>query len=132
MQGCNHVFKVGGSNFLVYGITTLLQKKLRQVYPVWCSRLHNHTLFIKKLCQKLGGPDPRPPQWLHPCLDGILEWRCSLVNGTVTRSLVQFSPVILYLNVLACLKTQRKIVWSYVIQVSQKSLAIFCSILQRT
>ena len=25
-----------------------------QVYPVWCSRLHNHNLFIKKLCKKLG------------------------------------------------------------------------------
>ena len=41
-------------------------KKIRQVYPVWCSRLHNHTLFIKKLCKKLGvrpnlgrsGPNP--------------------------------------------------------------------------
>ena len=29
-------------------------EKNRQVYPVWCSRLHNHTLFIKKLCKKLG------------------------------------------------------------------------------
>jgi len=30
------------------------QQKIGQVYPVWCSRLHNHTLFIKKLCKKLG------------------------------------------------------------------------------
>jgi len=34
-QGRNHVFKVGGSNFLVWGITALLQKKSRKVYPVW-------------------------------------------------------------------------------------------------
>jgi len=47
--------------------------KIRQVYPVWCSWLHNHTLFIKKLRKKLGGPSkvwgvytPRP-QWLRPC-----------------------------------------------------------------
>jgi len=33
---------------------TLSQKKIRQVYPVWCSRLHNHTLFIEQLCKKLG------------------------------------------------------------------------------
>jgi len=49
-------------------------KKLRQVYPIWCSRLHNHTLFIKQLCKTFGdpskfwrGPDPPTPHWLHPC-----------------------------------------------------------------
>jgi len=30
------------------------EKKTRQVYPVWCSRLQNHALFIKKLRKKLG------------------------------------------------------------------------------
>jgi len=44
VQGRNHVFKVGVQSS-VYGITTLQQKKNRQVYPVWCSLLHNHTLF---------------------------------------------------------------------------------------
>ena len=29
-------------------------RKNRQVYLVWCSRLHNHTLFIKEQCKKLG------------------------------------------------------------------------------
>ena len=38
-QGRNHVVKVGGSSFLVWGITTLLQKKIRKVYPVWRSLL---------------------------------------------------------------------------------------------
>ena len=44
------------------------------VYPVWCSRLHNHTLFIKKLRKKLGVrlnlgvPDPGPPSG---CAHGI-------------------------------------------------------------
>jgi len=51
---------------LVYGITTLLQKKNRQIYPVWCSRLYNHILVIKKQCKQLGGPSkflrgPEPP-----------------------------------------------------------------------
>jgi len=45
-----------GSNSLVWSITILIQKKIRPVYPVWCSRLHNYTLFIKKLRKKLGGP----------------------------------------------------------------------------
>ena len=34
---------------------SLLQIKIRQVYPVWCSWLHNQTLFIKKLRKNLGG-----------------------------------------------------------------------------
>ena len=58
-----------GSTSLVYGITTLLQNKIRQVYPVWCSRLHNQTVFIKKLRKNLGVRPiffreirtPRPP-----------------------------------------------------------------------
>ena len=42
-------------------------EKIRQIYPVWCSRLHNHTVFIKKLRKNLGvrpnfgGPDPQLP-----------------------------------------------------------------------
>jgi len=68
IQGRNHVFRVGGLNLMVYGITTLLQKKIRQVYPVWCSRLHNHPLFINKVLKRwrvrpniFGGSDsPRP------------------------------------------------------------------------
>ena len=52
-QRHNHVFKVGGP--IPWSMAkTLLQKK--QVYPVWCSRLHNHTPFTKKLRKKLGGP----------------------------------------------------------------------------
>ena len=52
--GAQPRFQSWGSNSLIHGITTLLQKKIRQVYPVWCSRLHNHTLFVEKLCKKLG------------------------------------------------------------------------------
>jgi len=45
-QGPNHVLKDGGP--IPWSRVLLpLQKKIRQVYPVWCSRLHNHTLFIK-------------------------------------------------------------------------------------
>jgi len=70
-SGAQPRFQSLGSNSLVYGITSLLQKKIRQVYPVWCSRLHNHTLFIKKLCKKswevrpnfgeVRTPHPMPP-----------------------------------------------------------------------
>jgi len=49
-------------------------KKIRQVFLVWCSRLHNHTLVIKTLCKKLGvRPNfgevriPPTPRWLRPC-----------------------------------------------------------------
>jgi len=52
----------GATTFLKLGVQFLLlgrvllpfYRKIRQVSPVWCSRLHNHTLFIKKLCKKLG------------------------------------------------------------------------------
>jgi len=66
-QRCNHVFKVGSPvpwSWVLLSFT----ENIRQVYPVWFSQLHNHTVFIKKLRQKLGGlskfggPDsPRPP-----------------------------------------------------------------------
>ena len=61
-------------------------EKIRQVYPVWCSRLHNHNLFIKKLCKKWG---VRPnfgevrtttPQWLRP-------WSCGLIEGVRKREM---------------------------------------------
>jgi len=45
-----------GVQFLGLGYYYLSTEKNRQVYPVWCSRLHNHTLFIKNLCKKLEGP----------------------------------------------------------------------------
>ena len=34
LQRRNNVFKVGGSNFLVCGITVLFRKKIRKVYAV--------------------------------------------------------------------------------------------------
>ena len=57
-------------------------EKNRQVYPVWCNRLHNHTLFIKKLCKKTGGrskfwggPDPPTPSGCaHDINKAILTW----------------------------------------------------------
>jgi len=52
-QGRNHVFKVRGP-IPWSGVLLPFYRKIRQVYPVWCSRLHSHTLFIKKLCKKLG------------------------------------------------------------------------------
>ena len=53
LQGRNHVVKVGDP---ILWSTVLLSfyRKNRQVYLVWFRRLHNHTLFIKKLCKKLG------------------------------------------------------------------------------
>ena len=54
-QGRYHVFKVGGLVPWSRVLLPFYRKKIRQVYPVWCSRLHNQ-LFIKKLREKLGGP----------------------------------------------------------------------------
>jgi len=70
-QGRNHAFKVGGP-FPWSRVLLPFYRKNRQVYPVWCSRLHNHTLFIKRLCkswgfvQILGSPNLPDPQWLRP------------------------------------------------------------------
>jgi len=92
--GAQPRFQSWGSNYLVYRITTLLQKKIIQVYPVWCSRLRNHTLFIKKLCKKLGPskfwrvPDPSPtPQWLRPW-----RWVWQNSKGTSNRYVGRFDP----------------------------------------
>ena len=60
-------------------ITTLQQKEIRQVYPVWCSLLHNHTLFIKMLCKKLGGPSKFWGVWTPP---PILLVVAPMVHGT--------------------------------------------------
>ena len=63
----NHVFKVERSNFLVWGITALLQNFFRKVYPVWRCRLpppDPHQKLRKKLVRSVqlsGGRDPRPP-----------------------------------------------------------------------
>ena len=95
-QGRNHVFKVGGPIPWSRVLLPFYRKKIRQVYPVWCSWLHNHTLFIKKLCKKLegpskfwGGPDPpclTPAGQLLPAVDmsekrscyKCWSWSCSL------------------------------------------------------
>ena len=53
IRGATTVSKLG-VQFLGLGYYYLSTEKSRQVYRVWCSRLHNHTLFIKKLCEKLG------------------------------------------------------------------------------
>ena len=61
-----------GVQFLGLGYYYPSTEKNRQVYPVWCSRLHNHTLFIKKLSktwgsvQILGVQTSPTPQWLRP------------------------------------------------------------------
>jgi len=64
-QGRNHVFKVGGPIPWSRALLPFYRKN-RQVYPVWCSRLHNHTLFITLTLtvggpSKFGGLDPWPP-----------------------------------------------------------------------
>ena len=72
VQGRNHVFKVGCPIPWSRALLPFYRKN-RQVYPVWCSRLHNHTLFIKKLCKSWGsvqilGKSGPPPtlQCLRP------------------------------------------------------------------
>jgi len=65
------MFSKLGVQFLGLGYYYPSTEKNRQVYPVWCSRLHNHTLSIKKLCKKLrvrpNFGEVRTPQWLRPC-----------------------------------------------------------------
>ena len=64
-----------GVQFLALGYCYPSTEKNRQVYPVWCSRLHNHTPVIKMLRKKLGvRPNfgevrtPPTPHWLRPCV----------------------------------------------------------------
>ena len=64
-QGRNHVFIVGGPIPRSRVLLHFYRKKLDRS-TVWCSRLHNHTLLIKKLRKKVGGtcllytsPSPR-------------------------------------------------------------------------
>ena len=45
-----------GFQFLGLGYYYPSTEKIRQVYPVWCSWLHNHTLFITVTGSKVGGP----------------------------------------------------------------------------
>ena len=67
-QGCNHVLKVGGP-IPWSGVLLPFYRQIRQVYPVWCSRLHDP--FIKKPCKKLGVRpnfgEVRSPQRLCAC-----------------------------------------------------------------
>ena len=70
------IFKVGGP-IPWSRVLLLFYIKNRQVYPVWCPRLHNHTIFIKKLRKKLGGPskflggpDPLPLRPPGGCAHG--------------------------------------------------------------
>ena len=78
IQGRNHVFKVGGP---VPWSRVLLPfyRKNRQVYPVWCSRLHNHTIHQKVTWKfgvrpNFGGSGPPTPQWLCPWLRSAYVW----------------------------------------------------------
>jgi len=74
-QGRNHVSKVGGPIPWSMVLLPFYRKKIRQVYPVWCSRLHNHSLYSSKSYVKSLGVRPnfaeirtsRPRQWLRPC-----------------------------------------------------------------
>ena len=62
-RGRNHVFKVGGSNFSVWGITALLRKKIKKGIR---SLAQTHQTPTKKLHKKsgvhpnFGGPEPLP------------------------------------------------------------------------
>ena len=43
-----------GVQFLGLGYYYPSTEKIRQLYPVWCIRLHNRTQYIKKLCKSRG------------------------------------------------------------------------------
>jgi len=69
--------------FLGLGYYYPSTEKIRQVYPVWCSRLHIHTLFIKKLCKKLGvhpnSGEVRPPDRQRARLRHAASVNCGTV-----------------------------------------------------
>jgi len=76
-----------GVQFLSLVYYYLLQKTIREVYPVWCSRLHNRTLFIEKLRKKLRGsvqilgvqtPDPNVCAHVFDIKD-LFYCRCSRI-----------------------------------------------------
>jgi len=52
VQERNHAFKVGGP--VPWSRVLLPFYRKKQVYPVWCNQLYNHTLFIKKLRKTWG------------------------------------------------------------------------------
>ena len=88
------VFKVRGP-ILRSRVLLPFYRKNSEVYPVWCSRLHNHTLFIKKLCKKLEGPSkfwesgpPTPSGCAHGCYTHCLTARAggrSSIQSTTGR-----------------------------------------------
>jgi len=92
-QGRNHVFKVGGPIPWSWVLLPFYRKN-RQVYPVWYSRLHNHTLFINKLCKKLRVHanfgevrTPRPPSGcahVNSFMDTVFVGGAGGSNGAVT------------------------------------------------
>jgi len=73
IRGRNHVFKVGGSNSLVYGITTVLQKKIDRstqfgavgyLITLYSSKSYVQSWGFVQILGRSGSPDP--PQWLRP------------------------------------------------------------------
>jgi len=85
----NHVFKVG-VQFLGRGYYYPSTEKIRQVYPVWCNRLHNHSIHQKAtwkygVVQILGVWTFPPPQWLHPWYE-LFNTRLRLKRANSIRS----------------------------------------------
>ena len=88
-QWRNHVLKVEGVQFLGLGYYYPSTEKNRPVYTVWSNRLHNHTLFMKTLCKKLGsvqivgrsGP-PEPPVVAHMPIE-MTTWKALLPKWSV-------------------------------------------------
>ena len=90
----NLVFKVGGSNFLVRGITALLQKRNLERYEYIqfgaCSLLAPPDP-TKKLCKKLEGvrPDPPDPPVVAPMSRTVKQYTASQKKNRNCRSLMR-------------------------------------------
>ena len=81
-QGRTHIFKVGGP--IPWSRVLLpFYRKIRQLYPVWCSRLHNHTLsksYVKSWgsVQILGRSKPLPTTPSGCAHDAQYSWGSTL------------------------------------------------------
>ena len=110
----NHVFKVGGPIHRSRAITTLLQKKIRQVYPVWCSgyiiTLNSSKSYVKSWGSVpiWGVRTPRPPGGCdHASSPTHNPWKSVMCDFHITLShqadsqfessqpIVKWSPCIL-------------------------------------
>ena len=91
-RGRNHVFKLGGPIPWSRVLLSFYRKKLDRSTQ-FGAVVYMHTLFIKKLCKKLGGPskffggpDPRPPSGCAHAVKFRLDTRQQYIKCTTVNA----------------------------------------------